>query len=1307
MVAAEATLWAVAKAGNPGSFTAMTRRIAWAGCALLGLLAEGRGALQDFEGEDFSPWETTGEAFGAGPVEGAAEELSKGWKDFAGRALASSLRGGVATGGRMVSPPLEPDGRYLWFLVAGSDDPATRVRLVAGDEVLAEARGRGDRRLRPVAWDLEPWEDRELRIEVVDESESGWIAVDHFTFGRHPNTRFPAPVTPGMQLVASDQVAGLEHRPGLEARVVADHARDAVTSPTALAFDGGGRLYVTETHRLGHGVVDDRSIPEHFVEDLASRTVGDRAKLIDKLATGRDEGFFTAKSEKVRWFSEIDPESGRFSRSGIFADDFDRAIEGTMAGVFAYGDVVYLGNIPEVLALRDADGDGRADERGVIQDGFGVRFSLSGHDLSGFVLGPDGRIYGTVGDRGLNGTTREGVELEYPDEGLVFRFDPDGTNFEVVHRGLRNPKELAFDESGRLITVDNNSDQGDRARVVHVVDGGDSGWRVGHQAMFTFHEEIGIEETPPNAWVEERWWDLANDKQPAWLLPPLAHLTAGPSGLTRHPGAGFNEEEAGRFLICDYRGSSANSGVWSFRLQPSGATLALDDARPLVWGLAASDVEYSWDGRVIISDFVGGWSSHEDGRLVELRARDPWRAAEAEEAAQLMREGLDQLPVERLEELLSHADLRIRTRAHLALSRRTEAVQVFKRLVETAAMPARRHAIWGLGVIARRGGAAEPGLGDGFIDLPRMALRDLAVDELIPLVGDDDPEVRRLAVEALGEADIDGNRLPFARLLRDETARVRFAAAIAAGRTAAVGSLPFVWEMIIVNDDRDPYLRHAGAQALGQLSNRRQLMALRTHPEPALRRAAVVALGRQRDLAIAGFLSDPDPTIRHEAVGLIHDRRIDSLRPRVAELIDSEPAGGLGVMTGRRLLHAAFRSGGGENLGRLLEVAKDPAWSLPLRREALRLVAGWNEPPPVDQSAGTWDPLAERDAVESRELLQGEVAALLGLEPELVDMAVAAVLAHELDAGAVEDERLASMVRDGGLPVAARVALLELFRKGQREGIRELLLDLVDDDEDDLAMAAARELIERDPRELDHVVRRAMESDRTKRRQQVWRLASRIEGGEIDQRIIAALGRLGESAGKAPDALEILGAARRRDSPEVKQALADFEAVVAAHPDPLAPWFPALSGGDARDGFRLFRRHPGGQCLRCHRVDGGGHGETELAGPSLEGVGSRNDRRGLLESMVDPSAKVVSGFGLVALTLADGGTVGGALVEENAAGYVIELAGERREIARDEVVAVTPPVSSMPPMAGLLELDEMRDLVEWLSTLESEQAEQE
>jgi len=80
--------------------------------------------------------------------------------------------------------------------------------------------------------------------------------------------------------------------------------------------------------------------------------------------------------------------------------------------------------------MQDAKQDGVETARKVIEDGFGVRISLSGHDMNGFAIGPDGRVWGTIGDRGFNVTTKEGKKYDSRNRGAVFRFEPDGTNFE-------------------------------------------------------------------------------------------------------------------------------------------------------------------------------------------------------------------------------------------------------------------------------------------------------------------------------------------------------------------------------------------------------------------------------------------------------------------------------------------------------------------------------------------------------------------------------------------------------------------------------------------------------------------------------------------------------------------------------------------------------------------------------------------------------------------------------------------------------------------------------------------------------------
>ena len=119
-----------------------------------------------------------------------------------------------------------------------------------------------------------------------------------------------------------------------------------------------------------------------------------------------------------------------------------------------------------------------------------------------------------------------------------------------------------------------------------------------HQALHTFHRQIGHGGTPAEPLDGRANVGAAERRAAAYILPPVANLTSGPSGLTYHPGTGFLESEAGRFLICDYRGGAANSGIWSFKVEPSGAGMKMTDSRQINWGAAVTDVEYSWDGKL-------------------------------------------------------------------------------------------------------------------------------------------------------------------------------------------------------------------------------------------------------------------------------------------------------------------------------------------------------------------------------------------------------------------------------------------------------------------------------------------------------------------------------------------------------------------------------------------------------------------------------------------------------------------------------------------------------------------------------------
>ena len=299
-------------------------------------------------------------------------------------------------------------------------------------------------------------------------------------------------------------------------------------------------------------------------DDLASRTVADRVAMYRKYLGAGFAGY-SVEHERVRRLVDRDGD-GHADASTIFADGFNDPAAGIGAGVLARKGDVWYACIPWLWKLRDNDGDGRADRRELLHQGYGVHVGFLGHDLHGLRFGPDGRLYFSIGDRGFNVTTLDNRNLAVPDTGSVLRCNPDGTELEVFASGLRNPQELAFDEFGNLFTGDNNSDSGDKARWVYLVEGGDSGWRIGYQFI------AGPISRGP--WNEEKLWYPAFDGQAAYIVPPIANIADGPSGLAYDPGVSLLPDAYRKhFFLVDFRGASGQSGIRIVRAAAQGGVV--------------------------------------------------------------------------------------------------------------------------------------------------------------------------------------------------------------------------------------------------------------------------------------------------------------------------------------------------------------------------------------------------------------------------------------------------------------------------------------------------------------------------------------------------------------------------------------------------------------------------------------------------------------------------------------------------------------------------------------------------------------
>jgi putative heme-binding domain-containing protein len=99
-------------------------------------------------------------------------------------------------------------------------------------------------------------------------------------------------------------------------------------------------------------------------------------------------------------------------------------------------------------------------------------------------------------------------------------------------------------------------------------------------------------------------------------------------------------------------------------------------------------------------------------------------------------------------------------------------------------------------------------------------------------------------------------------------------------------------------------------------------------------------------------------------------------------------------------------------------------------------------------------------------------------------------------------------------------------------------------------------------------------------------------------------------------------------------------------------------------------------------------------------IGAVRTKAELAESLVEPSAKIVPGFGIENIVLKDGATLAGSVLKESAKSLDLKLAdGKTRKVAAAAIASRTPPISVMPPMLGILTPAEIRDVVAYLSGL--------
>ncbi len=1061
-----------------------------------------------------------------------------------------------------------------------------------------------------------------------------------------------------------------------------------VADPVAVHVDEQGRLWYTRTNRQKNSEFDIRGHRDWEIASIALETIQDKRAFLRKVLApelsdqnqwmadlngdgSHDWRDMTVEKEHVYRLEDRDGDGVADFSQRVVAD-FHEEVTDVAGAVLTHQGDLYVGVGPDLWRMQDRNGDGLMDRKESISTGYGVHIGFGGHGMSGLVKGPDGRIYWGIGDIGFNGTGSDGRKWEYPNQGVIVRANPDGSDFEVFAAGLRNTHEFVFDEYGNLISVDNDGDHpGEKERLVYIVNGHDAGWRINWQ----FGKYRDPDNNTYKVWMDEAMYKPRFEGQAAYFIPPLSNYISGPSGMVYNPGTALGPEWKNTFFVSEFVGNPARSAIHSFKLNPSGAGFELAESKTLMKGILATGMDFGPDGALYFGDWIDGWDTKDYGRIWKLDAESGKDWAPRQQTRDLLATDFAGFDLKRLGNLLKDPDMRVRQKAQFELVRRGgDGIAIFQESInQTTHQLARIHAIWGISQLAR--------------ETPRHATL------LLPLLKDPDPEIRAQAAKWLGDIRYAKAGPALLPLLKDPAPRARFFAAEALGRIAYEPAIQPLIEMLEANRDEDLYLRHAGSLALARIGKAEPLMGLAGHPSRSVRIAAVIALRRMRHPGLSRFLSDKDEYIVTEAARAINDDHfVTEALPALAGLLKETRFGEEALI--RRAINACLWTGTETSLQHLINYFMREDAPVAMRAEAIDAASTWPRPSVLDRVSGRYRGEARRDS----SLIQKQAAeALLGLlghrETSLRLHAVKALGKLGITQG---NPSLWERLKADPSP-EVRIAALEALAALNYAEIGQAIAQALSDPERDVRIAGLDLLPEMN---LPAVEKVSLLSDviatKTSGEKQAALLTLGTLPVETSRDLFnGLLDQLAKGELPAEIRLELSEAIGSTGSTELRSKLDRIDAELT--PDTtLAGYAGLLFGGDSRKGRTILFSNQTAQCMRCHSIDDYG---ANVA-PSLNGVASRNTREQLLESLIEPSARIAPGYGFTTLELEGGRQLTGILQHETDGSLTLKLGGQPDTvIGKQHVVKRTDAPSSMPSMKGLLSKREIRDLVSYLATL--------
>lgn len=342
-------------------------------------------------------------------------------------------------------------------------------------------------------------------------------------------------------------------------------AEPDIVTPTGMAVDSRNRIFCIESHT--HQPPDDYKGP---------------------------------KRDRIRLIVDTDNDGK--------ADHFSNFFEGsfmTMNLALGPDGHLYVAERSEVFVLPDAVKLDVAKEKKTI-----VKLETTAdyphNGISGFTFDRDGNLWFGLGEnlgREYSVVGTDGTKISGGGEGgSVYTCRLDGTKLRRVATGFWNPFHVYLSPFGDLFAVDNDPDARPPCRLLHVVDGGNYGfkYRHGRNGIHPFH-----------AW---------NGELPG-TLPMVAGTGEAPCAVVGVEAPGWPADMQHNLLVTSW----GDHRLERYKLEPFGASYR-STLEPVVTGgemFRPVSIAFARPGELFFNDWVDkSYPVHGKGRIWRLKVKE-------------------------------------------------------------------------------------------------------------------------------------------------------------------------------------------------------------------------------------------------------------------------------------------------------------------------------------------------------------------------------------------------------------------------------------------------------------------------------------------------------------------------------------------------------------------------------------------------------------------------------------------------------------------------------------------------------------